>query len=1435
MTPICMFDGSGHIKEYLIFDHSTRMVVTTPVSPPKTEYLQTSGGNVDGPIVFSPILSIDYNPKNLEIVNEDYVISKLADFEEETNNTLCSINGGSTVKKDILVEDTDPNNLTVISKHYADSKIGEYVRLVGDKMSGVLTLHSSEISEFEATEFDNRKLLAVPRTYVDYVVDQLRTGLSTSIEDYVVSTLTSHLTLDCCYPLTDNTVVSVKWVKKFIDCVFESLSDLPEIVLSQNLDVPTGVLVNGVLSANCKLVYHNMCGGSSEGRNYPLSFVVDYEGVPGVGETSGEAHTYAQNVFYLACKVEEQDEVRTTEELEAYQASVRSKIGYEYNHILALQDSWFKFVVDLINIRPRPSKITKISIRGAGCSTEVQIADISLKARMAVGGESPPTANVLLRHTASGHERNYDISKSVSAMLYADIRVLAQEFGCPLSILIRYHCSSGFRKHQQNFSIDGPCVATGGSRTVTRGEWVRVSFDLKKLDATVIEDVSIIGSGIEIDAEVKNLMIDVCKMEGGQAYVPRVPGNAMIPAQAAVAETPGVPGVPGTTATPKMWIKTKSVTSYNGNGPFPLTIADLRTKFVVNASDPATCPVVVEVSYKSTDFETYTTHVAYGPQNSRSHFTTFIQEIGAYQQQQDITVNLLDVAIPPIMEITSLRFITVGRNISVDVSAIQVMVSPATTDWTLYQHKLYKNLGKVTRTRALEMAQAEGATLVCIETQEQDNWVRSHFDHSIWLGAEGSLATGWSWSNGAKFSYSNFGSWVLQEGLSSHPTMHPTGSWVLMDDTKEAYAIVEKTSLSAGDVSKPVILSPNFSNIGDIYKDYWEFVNDPATTSISHNQIPNPEFCTVSMVREDVALPPNTTTIRQKINKNGIDPTTHVNLRADIRIINQMGGCPLTFTINYVGGYGEDTYSKSYGYNDCGGSEIVEKDKFVSIGFTVPGGIETIKNLEISASGTEYEALVGNLVLESGADCLEIGGTVPEPLSEYATDIVFIISNNGIMASHDHMSRTSYPSDTKGKDIVLGIARDFANEVNSRGQRDAFRIAVVGTCGGGSGFQTDVNAFKSTVEGLSFSSSTPGDVNGAFEQAFGLLNGPNSRQLQGAKKLIVTIMNNSISAGPISYFDVGSNIDAFKDRYGLSVMSVDLNIEFPFSEAHAITSWLDYGEGYWTTQEYNDYAETHSGFTLWHKDLPRPNYKTPCTKLFPASSFDNSGAAIYDSLMEVIDSHISNSCTDFGATDCGTVLSNGDFNSLSGWDTTSGDDGGSVSVVDRGKKYLRLFHGPQTGDIEEIGPIPAVPPKPGVPYKPMVPAVPAIAAIPAIDPEKVCGSIVSDVVYDSLWTEIVNTGVHVSYPTVGQDQVLKLEYSGNSILPEVKEYDLIRTGGLDGNYSGWDIEKVSGEITFKESDFERSCEEITKSSSTVLNLKLNDCGCDDAGIEDTCT
>lgn len=1428
MTPLCIFDGSGRYREYLVYDPDQSKVTTTAVAPPRTAYLQITGGEILGPLVFHPTFVVDYDPDVKEIVNKEYVGRKFAEFDSLVNANLCPLSGGVDVTSHILINNTSLNDLTAVDKQYVTASVGEYVKKEGDQMTGPLVLHTSDINGYEDTGFDTGETKAVPRAYVDQKISVLDSELQAFLTDRVVDEMTGHLVLDCCQPLTDNTVVAIKWLKKYIDCVFAAFSDVPEIILGQEVTMPAGVLYEAVFSAKCKVIKQAMCGGGPEGSNYPLSFFVKYEGLPGTNTSSDsettetEVITYAQNIFSTSCMVETADEVRTDDELAAYQASVAAKNGYLYNHIQAADNSWFRFAVDLTKLAPRPYKINSVWLRGAGAGTQVQLADVSLTASMATGGEGPPIAHVILTNKIND-ARNFQLMDAVGAKLVADVRIRRQNLGCPLSIRFGYHATTGYVTQQQNFSIGSPCIDSGDSTVVTANEWTRFIFDLKTLNNIVaVEEVSVRGIGTEIDADIKNLAIDVCRMEGGVDPVPRVPGVPMVPAQLAVPETAGTPGVPGQSGVPRMYIDT-DVVQYNDTGPYALTVADLNLKFKVERyGNGDICPVVAEIKYNSVDTLSYTIYIAFGPTGALSHYTTYIQEI-TLNSDLDITISLLDIAVAPLMEITGLRLLSVGIDVKALVTGAQITVAPATSDWVSRNGKLYKNLGEMTHADALIASADLGATLICVESIEEAAWVRTHFDHRLWLGAEGSLAEGWSWSNGSDFLYNNFGAWVKQEGLESYPTMHPTDVWVLTDSTEKAWAIAEKPAGGGTEAEpKPIILSPNFSNAT---WDQWEVVTGKVPgAKITHKQTPTSEYCTVVMERSSADLIIGRTTVRQDINKKLVG-NSRTNVTAAIRIRNQgQGGCPLVFKLSYDGDFGTYLETRSYGYNPCTDGTLVDKDVWdsQSVAFTVDQ-ITKVNYLEITSSGSEFEVLVDDVSVMAGPQCYDIEDE-DRLVGDYNVDIVFIISNNAVMASHESFFTDNNET---GKQYVIKTIEGFMQTAERQGVDDTFNVAFVPTCGGESGFLKGSDAVRGFLSSISFTSRSPGDAYNSFRKAYNILIG-SPRHSKGAKKLIITIMNTSLSPNHDN-FDTEKLIRSHHQD-GVAIKSIALSVTFPFDENYAITDWLD-NEDYYSTEDYNKYIDSFRRPPS-HESLPKPSYQNLC---FLPSSFPMSGDALYSEFDNVVKATLDGSCAWGTNTGCTEILSNGSMDSMNNWNIIEND--GQIEIKDLGtnKVLHMLYKNPLDGsDAEEIGPIAAIPPDPGSPYKPMIPAISEVPAIPGIDPELVCASILPNIVDSVYWTTTKNTGITISYPVVDGDPILNLKYSGTGVRSVTSCHELVKTGSLDGNYSGWCVQKSEGRVTFPETTLTRSCGNEKKQNTVAMDMILNDSSCDDAGKEDIC-
>ena len=378
-------------------------------------------------------------------------------------------------------------------------------------------------------------------------------------------------------------------------------------------------------------------------------------------------------------------------------------------------------------------------------------------------------------------------------------------------------------------------------------------------------------------------------------------------------------------------------------------------------------------------------------------------------------------------------------------------------------------------------------------------------------------------------------------------------------------------------------------------------------------------------------------------------------------------------------------------------------------------------------------------------------------------------------------------------------------------------MAVVRGSGSASAFMKDINDVKSYINGISYSTSTPGNYTEAMDVARRLFS-TSDRYREGAKKVIISILNNGISKEPDDTFSASRVVNSL-GSLGIEYISIGISTLNPPND-DPISGWLNYSD---------DYSYTHAGEPKHVNVSPRAS--SSCMGGVGGRLTPPTGDELYSNFKSVV----SGSCPSWNTNGCINVVKNGSFDSMNNWLVVKND--GAVTIHGTSNKLLHMIYSnaPTGEEAIEIPPVAPTPVSPGSPYVPMVPAVPAIPAIPSVDAELECTNIIQDIRIKEFWAVTKNTGYSLSYINVDGENVLRLRYAGVGVRPETTEHELVKSGKLDGNYSGWYIEKTDGIIDFPTTDLVRRCDNNSVTDSVAMDLSLNDCDCDDAGIEDTCT
>ena len=1035
--PLCIFDLEGKLEEFLLYDPVLDQVVTTPVSPPRTQFLQHIGGEISGPIKYDPSGVLVYDPESdKELINNQQVSYRNKVLQDRMGEELVELKGGSNITGELHLATSELalseyNDLTAVSKSYVQNSIGQYLPVAGGKMDGPLELHAWGTKDYEDRGFDTGSTKCVTASYLELTDLNLQQTLEDTLTKYRIDRpLECHVSLDCKYPSTDQTVVSKKWVEEYLDCVFGFFKNVPEILLSQQTNVPVGRLKNAVFSANCKIIKQKMCGGGPGGSNYPLSFEICYQ------TFDEEFHNYQQNLYYEPCAIRDEefvdpDEVRTEAAILAQQASENAKIGLSYNHIQARKNQWFKFAIDLMKLDPPPYAIRKIGVRSGGFGSNVMLTNVSVKAETDVSAGPQAGLNLLYHKVIS--DRNMELDTAQAIGLGFDFKIVKQNRGCPLSVVVRYHTLSGLASYQRNFAYDKACIDSGGSTVVNREEWSHFQIDLLPKGATAIEDITIKGTGISFESYIANFILNVAKWEGGADPIPAVPGVPGVPAKALIPEIPGVPAIPGTSIVPECALVgtlKNNVWEWNHNPSSASVEIDLN----IISSAAGVCPVVVHMSGQQ-----YTGSNGapggnwyWGISTNGADESTYTTDIQTISGLQTVTLNLKDVT-PAMGAPSKIRILVLGDGTEVQINRVKFNVTGANSpkSWVLKYH--YNHLttgensdwgysigpyGTMTNTNVVDWTPSGD------EPWDKTSGVNIKLEVPPPIGGKIVLSKELAGGTIAPSPWQEYDGMLYKICCDNHSKdfANGLGGGIYLATIKnQAHQNWICTAFHCAGKSAYHI---GYRKVGNSWK--WDNPSIQSSytnwyTKTSPNENTNHATIMGSYGGKWVGSWKKRSCLIEKP-ATGVEP--HISIKFDVKINRQHVSdfCPLTVVLDYETSIGSDQFTTNISYlSTCltsGSIKLVNKESWEEISLVVPidsGSypMTKIKGITIECAGLDFEVFIDNLKVESIID-----GEAKSFISVEdgnIKNVMTVIENNGSIDTHidgsNHLVRLKYQAE----------------------------------------------------------------------------------------------------------------------------------------------------------------------------------------------------------------------------------------------------------------------------------------------------------------------------------------------------------------------------------------------------------------------------------------
>lgn len=1446
--PLCIFDASGNINEYIIYDETLDAVITTPIPPPRTKYLLVSGGEISGPLKFDPSGPLDYDPgSSRELVNRQQVDQRINKFLSDASEQLIPLAGGVEVTGEIhLPGIVDGNKLRAATKSYVQDAMNALLPLQGGKMTGHLTLHSTNLGEYEDTGFDLGETKCVPRLYVDSKISELQQKVETEQGKYRSTLLSGQITLDGDYPATGDTVVSKQWLEEYIDCVFETLKRerIPSIKLYQKIKQVEGFLYSAVFTVDCRIIHQRLCGGGSYGQHYPLSFRIGYrtKDSEASDEETGE-HTvyyYIQNVYQRQCEIlelEGEDNFET-DAVQVYNLSQECKETFPYNHARVRPDVWTRLIVNLMKLYPKPKAIESIEITTAGCQTDAMVGNVSIEVTTSKSEHliDKPTVGEIEVYQKIESTRNLELDKAFSAELLVDVFVEEQGLACPVSVILEYHTDGvgTTAKLQRNFSHTVPCINSDGTVVVPHMEWTRHTVDLMEFKPIQIESITVKSQGTKFDVRVANLHIRVCKFEGGKDAIPAVAGLPGVPPKPAIPATPGQPAVFGKSSIPgdcfisgKAFLSMVQDRTVLSNDPLLRTYyvdsigvdPDAYTELVegtkkevqinsvivtikleIQAYNTGVCPAILQIDntglgkgLTADDYSIMLTHGIYDendPSAITSVYTDTFHPIPTGVQTLTVDITEESKNSPEIY----IRVRTVGTSAVVLVHEVDVQAD-SDVSVVMPKYRVKYDPGGIDWLGTLDDATfpipdlrtkfliSEGTVNYLAQSHGNATIEKDSSTFKLTKNINGNILPGYDWFDVRYWKH--------------HPGVY--GNILKMDEMNAPY------------------------------DDFHEW-NAQSKVLLSQNK-PLPKPGLIHIIKN----------VNYPITK-GENVDIALRVRIDEQEINNV--CPLEITMTYDTATAlNQTFTKFYTYSvPCTGSgdiEQIEKSKLVHSRLDVDVGtqITRVKDLEIIARGLDFDITVDDLSMHVGSGCRGVKGS-----SNF--EVVFYVANNSYWNSEYNVNAD--PLMTQA-DAVRTALVNFFEDCKMQGARFA---ATIRTYNGGPGTQAvslaesfyDYDQLQDIARSIQFTGNEPGDILQVYQDIYNGLT--TDLAFQNGKHYLYVFLTNAGRLSPYSKKEAVSD-----NQYDAELRYVAKYLDALHNNAHTgslrVVSALysDLREGNFTSRV---------GDPIWNpagmdrtKVVPDAFGVRMNSKEY--SSWDSDSAInIAPAQIELQDrKHL---CSRTGSEhlfeilgyisngfNCSVVI-NDPFNSLTGWDIEQNI--GSIDLLEGdGTSMLRMRYSSDRIDRSDEADIPYTPasfPTPGTPAFPGIPGIPGVPGTVGPGAEMVCPPLNIPISEQVGWEVTADVGDAEWYEDPDKGVALRLHYGGDHSSFILPKHELVKSGNLDGNHLDWKVERKEGLLNFPRSNLERTCSEgYTIPESMAMRLQpVSDCECEQTGIGD---